>query len=203
MYEYLEGVVRERSGTRLVLDVAGVGYDLYCPLGSSFPQGGPARAWTHLVVRADAHELYGFADRETRELFRALLTVSGVGPRMALGVLSGLSREELLAAVIDEDMARLTAIRGVGKKTAQQILLDLADKARALASPTPRTARPGEIPRPAGGPRDQRGRLEDAVRALASIGYSEKEARRQVERAAVEVGHGDLERLVRSAIAGA
>lgn len=201
MYEYLEGVVRERSGTRLVLDVAGVGYDLYCPLGSSFPERGPAVAWTHLVVRADAHELYGFAERESRELFRALLTVSGVGPRMALGVLSGLPREELLAAVIDEDMARLTAIRGVGKKTAQQILLDLADKARALASPA-RAARPGEIPRPAGPP-DKRARLEDAVRALTSIGYSDKEARRQVERAAGQVGAGDLEQLVRSAIAGA
>jgi Holliday junction DNA helicase RuvA len=203
VYEYLEGVVRERSGTRLVLDVAGVGYDLYCPLGSSFPERGPAVAWTHLVVRADAHELYGFAERETRELFRALLTVSGVGPRMALGVLSGLPREELLAAVIDEDMARLTAIRGVGKKTAQQILLDLADKARALASSPAPAARPGEIPRPAGGPPDKRARLEDAVRALTSIGYSEKEARRQVERAAGSVGAGDLEQLVRSAIAGA
>jgi len=198
VYEYLEGVVRERTGMHLVLAVGGVGYDLCCPLGSAFPEGEPAVAWTHLVVRDDAHELYGFADRETRELFRALLTVSGVGPRMALGVLSGLPREELLRAVIEEDLVRLTAIRGVGKKTAQQILLDLADKARALQSRGARDARRGEIPRPPAGV----ARLEDAVRALTSIGYSEKEARRHVERAIEKVGAGDLEQLVRSAIAG-
>jgi Holliday junction DNA helicase RuvA len=196
VYEYLEGVVRERTGTRLVLDVGGVGYDLYCPLGSSFPAGGRAVAWTHLVVRDDAHELYGFAERETRELFRALLTVSGVGPRMALGVLSGLPRDELLQAVIDGDVARLTAIRGVGKKTAQQILLDLADKARGLARAGAREDRAGEIPRPPAG----KARLEDAVRALTSIGYTEKEARKNVERAVAAVGAGDLEQLVRSAI---
>ena len=200
MYEYLEGQVRERTGTRLVLGVGGVGYDLFCPLGSNFEDRSPEPtvAWTHLVVRQDAQELYAFADRETRELFRALLTVSGVGPRMALGVLSGLPREELLRAVIDEDVVRLTAIKGVGKKTAKQILLDLADKAHALSSPPERTQPSGdEIPRPPAG----QVRLEDAVRALTSIGYSEKEARRQVERAVTQVGADDLEQLVRTAIA--
>ena len=196
MYEYLEGSVRERTGTRLVLEVGGVGYDLLCPLGSAFghlDEG--ARAWTHLVVRQDAHELYGFADRETRGLFRALLTVSGVGPRMALGVLSGLPREELLAAIVDEDLVRLTSIKGVGKKTARQILLDLADKARALSAPSAGAGR-DLLPRPVAPER-----LEDAVRALTSIGYSDKEARRQVERAADKVGSEDLEQLVRAAIA--
>jgi Holliday junction DNA helicase RuvA len=197
LYEYLEGDVRERTGTRLVLAVGGVGYDLLCPLGSPFEVGAKSKAWTHLVVRQDAHDLYGFHDRETRELFRALLTVGGVGPRMALGVLSGLPRAELLQAVIDEDLARLTSIKGVGKKTAQQILLDLADKARALVAAGPANRDPDVLPRPASGDR----RLEDAVRALTSIGYSEKEARRQVERAAQSVGAEDLEQLVRAAIA--
>jgi Holliday junction DNA helicase RuvA len=150
------------------------------------------------VVRDDAHELYGFADRETRGLFRALLTVSGVGPRVALGVLSGIPREELLAALLSEDVARLTSIKGVGKKTAEQILLDLRDKARALSSGVdPAEGAPDEIPRPAAGAREH---FEDAVRALTSIGYSEKEARRQVQKAIREVGTEDLEKLVRTAI---
>ena len=198
MYEYLEGQVASRTAARLVLDVGGVGYDLAVPLGSGFPGSGTARAWTHLVVRDDAHELYGFTDRENRDLFRALLTVSGVGPRVALGVLSGLSREDLLGALLAGDVGRLTAIKGIGKKTAEQILLDLRDKARALAAGTEPGARAAdEIPRldPGFGER-----LEDAVRALSSIGYSEKEARRQVQRAAREVGPEDLEQLVRAAI---
>ena len=183
-----------------MLDVSGVGYDLAVPLGSGFPSSGGVRAFTHLVVREDAQDLYGFADRETRDLFRALLTVSGVGPRVALGVLSGLPRQELVRALVDEDVARLTAIKGIGKKTAEQILLDLRDKARSLAADGPAGEAPSdEIPRPAPGVRS---RVEDAVRALTSIGYSEKEARRQVERAVRKTGPDDLEQLVRTAIAG-
>jgi len=198
LYEYLEGRVASRVAARLVLDVGGVGYDLAVPLGSDFPGSGEARAWTHLVVRDDAHELYGFAERETRDLFRALLTVNGVGPRVALGVLSGLSRDELLAALLAEDVGRLTAIKGIGKKTAEQILLDLRDKARSLAGPDPAAGATDVIPRPGRGLSE---RLEDAVRALISIGYSEKEARRQVQRAAAQVDPADLEQLVRAAIA--
>jgi Holliday junction DNA helicase RuvA len=199
MYEYLEGRVAARSAARLVLDVGGVGYDLAVPIGSGFPASSDrVRAWTHLVVREDAHELYGFSERETRDLFRTLLTVNGVGPRVALGVLSGLRREELLAALLAEDVARLTAIKGVGKKTAERILLDLRDKARALsAGSSAEAGAADEIPRPDPGVGE---RLEDAVRALTSIGYSDKEARRQVQRAAGEVGPEDLERLVRVAI---
>jgi Holliday junction DNA helicase RuvA len=203
MYEFLEGRVAMRAAARLVLDVGGVGYDLAVPLGSGFPADGPdqpVRAWVHLVVRDDAHELYGFADRETRGLFRALLTVSGVGPRVALGVLSGIPREELLAALLSEDVARLTSIKGIGKKTAEQILLDLRDKARALSSGTDAgEGAADEIPRPYVGAREH---VEDAVRALTSIGYSEKEARRQVQKAVAQVGPEDLEQLVRAAIGG-
>jgi len=198
VYEYLEGRVASRTAARLVLDVGGVGYDLAVPLGAGFPGAGEARAWTHLVVRDDAHELYGFADRETRDLFRALLTVSGVGPRVALGVLSGLSRDDLLAALLADDVGRLTAIKGIGKKTAEQILLDLRDKARALAGQDPAAGASDLIPRP---DRHLSERLEDAIRALISIGYSEKEARRQVQRAAAQVDPADLEQLVRAAIA--
>jgi Holliday junction DNA helicase RuvA len=210
VYEYLEGRLASRGAARLVLDVGGVGYELSIPVGARFPIGASSpgadgahlRVWTHLVVREDAHLLYGFPDAGTRDLFRALLTVSGVGPRVALGVLSGLPREELLAAILAGDVARLTAVRGVGKKTAEQILLDLRDKALRLAA-----AGDGAAERPRsrgeGGAAPNLGAsLEDAVGALISIGFSDKDARRQVERAARQVDPRDLELLVRTAIQG-
>ena len=199
MYDYLEGQIAGRTAARLVLDVGGVGYDLAVPLGAGFEADGPAKVWTHFVVRDDSHQLFGFRDAATRDLFRALLTVNGVGPRVALGVLSGLPRDELLAAILAGDLARLTAIKGIGKKTAEQILLDLRDKARRLAA----TGAPGavgdEIPRPSSSPH---ARVEDAIGALISIGYSEKDARKRVDRASSKVSSEDLEDLVRTAIGG-
>ncbi|MAF64733.1 MAG: Holliday junction branch migration protein RuvA [Planctomycetes bacterium] len=194
MYQYLEGDVAGLTPTRLVLDVGGVGYDLCVPLGSDFPASGRARAWTHLIVREDSHQLFGFADRETRDLFRLLLSVRGVGPQMALGILSGLSRGPLLEAIVGGDTAQLTRVKGVGRKTAEQILLDLSDKAAGLH------AQLGAAPTPASD--ELKANLEDAVTALVSVGYKEKEARRQVERAAESVDAGDLELLVRTALRG-
>ena len=198
MYEYLDGQVAGRTPARLVLDVGGVGYEVSVPLGSRFPEG-RARVWTHLVVREDSHTLCGFQDRETRELFRLLIEVRGVGPTMALAILSGLPREPLVEAIVAGDLATLTRIKGVGKKTAEQILLDLREKARTLRAQIgggAAGAGAGEV----GGVRDAN--LEDAVAALVSIGYSEKEARKSVEAAAKRVDRRDLEKLVRAALAG-
>lgn len=198
MYEYLEGQVAQRTATSVVLDVGGVGYELLAPLGSSFAaRGARARVWTHLVVRADAHVLYGFAGREARELFRLLLVVRGVGPSMALAILSGLTPRDLVQAILDEDLVTLTRVKGVGKKTAQQILLDLQDRARKLAVGL--EVAPGVIA-PAAPPSPASDNIDDATTALMSIGYPAKEARKLVERAAEEVDPTDLERLVRSAI---
>ena len=197
MYEYLDGRLESRHATRVVVDVGGVGYCLAIPLGSDFrraPRGpeGAVRVWTHLVVRDDAHLLYGFADDESRQLFRLLLTVRGIGPGLALGILSHLSGDALLAAIATGDAQALLAVRGVGKKTAQQILLDLKDRAPSQ----PATVRQGVVV-PAG--RDGRV-LEDAIHALVSIGYSDKEARKNVEQAASRVDEDDLETLVRTAL---
>jgi holliday junction DNA helicase RuvA len=194
VYEFLEGQVAGRTAARLVLDVHGVGYELYVPLAASFPASGTIRVWTHLVVREDSQQLFGFRDAATRDVFRALLTVSGVGPKVALAVLSGLSREDLLAALSAGDVARLTTVRGVGRKTAEQILLDLRDKVAVLQSPE------AGAPPAARSANERRRQVEDAVAALISIGYSEKEARKQVERASREVDASDLELLVRTAL---
>lgn len=196
MYEYLEGRIAGRAPARLALDVNGVGYDVAVPLGAQFPASERVRVWTHLVVREDAHLLYGFPDRETRELFRLLLSVRGVGPAMALGILSGLPREALLDAVAGGDAATLTRIRGVGKKTAEQILLDMRDKAQTLRV----QLAAGVVSQAAGTSAKKDDTLEDAVQALVSIGYSEKEARKSVERAAQHVDKKNLEELVRAAL---
>lgn len=191
MYDYLEGKVELHAATRLVLDVGGVGYELSVPLGSTFSRP-RARVHTHLVVREDAHTLYGFSDQATRDLFRILITVKGVGPRTALGVLSGLPREELVTAIATGDRKRLQTIKGVGTRIVDQILLDLSGKAGSLLATAGTPAAPG--PTLAGGA------SEDAVAALVSIGYADKDARKQVERAAEKVGNADLESLVRAAL---
>ncbi len=204
MYEYLEGEVAGRTPARLVLDVSGVGYELCVPLSSHFPGGGRTRVWTHLVVREDAHTLYGFPEKSTRDLFRVLLGVRGVGPVAALGILSGLSPEDLVQAVATEDLKALTRVKGIGAKTAGQILLDLRDKAPRLASEL------GSKNAAAGAPGSKSTasdpHVEDAVAALLSIGYSDKEARKAVEgaftRALAANGARDVATLVRAAIAG-
>lgn len=198
MYDYLEGTVDRRSPASVALDVNGVGYLLAVPLGSDVPpEGRRARLWAHLAVREDAHTLYGFADRETRDLFRLLLSVKGVGPAMALAVLSGLPRTQLVEAIRQEDVKRLTLVKGVGKKTAEQILLDLRDRVAALTAGT--EIAPGVL---APAPPPESGNVEDAVGALVSLGFSEKDARKRVERAAEAVDAADLHGLVQAAFRG-
>jgi Holliday junction DNA helicase RuvA len=192
MYEYLEGRPVSQSPGRLVLDVQGVGYGLSVPLSAGFAARDTLRVFVHQIVREDEHRLYGFPDAGMRDLFRLLLTVRGVGPAAALGLLSGLPAAELVAAIRTGDVQRLVAVRGIGKKTAEQLLLDLRDKIATFSQAAP------------GGPLARSGsdqRIEDAVAALIGIGFSEKEARKSVERASADVGGADVERLVRAALA--
>ncbi|MBI5364484.1 MAG: Holliday junction branch migration protein RuvA [Planctomycetes bacterium] len=197
MYEYLEGTIAAKNAGRVVVDVNGVGYELSVPIGMPFPaQGGRARVYTHFVVRDDAHILCGFPDRETREVFRLLLSVTGVGPVMALSILSGIAKDALVRAIAQGDAAALVRIKGVGQKTANQILLDLGGKAQKLAA----AAQPG-----AGGvlvPQGKERLVDDGVAALVSIGYSEKEARKSVEKVLAKSDAKDLETVLRLALAG-
>lgn len=197
MYEFLEGNVASRAPARLVLDVQGVGYDLAVPIGSVFGEEPQLRVWTHLVIREDAHKLFGFPDRETRELFRLLLSVRGVGPGIALGILSGLTRQELVRAILDDDVKRLTKLKGVGKKTAEQMLLDLRDKAPAWQNALDQPI-PARDSAPAAPETEQL--IEDAIGALTSIGYTAKDARKSVEKVAEQTQSTDLEVLVREAL---
>ncbi|HTF89082.1 MAG TPA: Holliday junction branch migration protein RuvA [Planctomycetota bacterium] len=192
MYDYLEGKLAAQSPARLVLDVHGVGYELTVPLTSTFVERELLRVFVHQVVREDEHRLYGFADAGTRDLFRLLLTVRGVGPSAALGLLSGLSAAELVGAIRESDLRKLMSVKGIGKKTAEQLLLDLREKILSFSQ----KSSSGALSRPSS---DQR--VEDAVTALLGIGFSEKEARKAVERAVAQVGGSDVELLVRTALA--
>lgn len=203
MYDYLEGQAAGRSPGRLVLDVHGVGYELTVPLGAAFTpplathaQATPRlRVFVHQVVREDEHRLYGFPDSGARDLFRLLLTVRGVGPAAALGLLSGMAAPDLVSAIRDGDQRRLTQVRGIGAKTAAQLLLDLREKIVAFAP----SAAPGQAGTVQRGRIDQRS--EDALRALLGIGFSEKEARKAIARALEDLGEGeDVEALVRAAL---
>jgi len=202
LYESLRGNLDERTAASLALDVGGVVYALAIPPGLPFPGaavGSELRVWTHLHVREDAHTLFGFPDRATRDLFRVLLKVRGVGPTMALGILSGLARQELVEAIVQQDTGLLVRVKGVGKKTAEQILLDLRDRTGLLTEAGANVPQV-EVPRPKAGP-DQ-ANIEDAVQALVSVGYSEKDGRKRVEQAADSVDASDLEQLVRVALRG-
>ncbi|OGI66211.1 MAG: Holliday junction DNA helicase RuvA, partial [Candidatus Muproteobacteria bacterium RBG_16_60_9] len=124
MIGYLRGVLRRKEPPALLLEVGGVGYELEAPMTTFYelPAVGETVALhTHLVVREDAHLLYGFARESQRRQFRALLKVNGVGPRVALAVLSGLNETELTRCVLHEDIARLTQVPGIGRKTAERL----------------------------------------------------------------------------------
>lgn len=197
MYEYLEGEVVRHTPARLVLAVGGVGYALSVPIGSMFSEGEPARAWVHLAVREDAHTLYGFPSERQRDLFRLLLSVRGVGPAVALTMLSGLEAEALIQAVLAGDTSSLVRIKGVGKKTAEQILLDLRDKVDRLGVPRADAGR-----QPTTDEEDRAERVADAVSALISIGYKDKDAQKLVAKIAETEESLDLETLVRAALRG-
>ena len=165
MIGQLKGRLAAKHPPQVVVDVGGIGYEVDVPMSTfySLPATGePVTLHTHLVVREDAHTLYGFGTLDERTAFRQLIRISGVGARTALAVLSGLSVAELAQAVATQEAARLTKVPGIGKKTAERLLLELKGK---LAD-----ALPG-----AGGERAGSA-TADILNALVALGYSEKEA---------------------------
>lgn len=160
----LSGILLEKNPPQILLDVQGVGYEVDVPMSTFYNL--PALQeqvvlHTQLIVREDAHLLFGFLTQDEREVFRQLLKISGVGPRLALSVLSGLGLGDLAAAVANKDASRLTRIPGVGKKTAERLLLELQGKfATSDTSAASATVTAGN----------------DIVNALLALGYSEKEA---------------------------
>jgi Holliday junction DNA helicase RuvA len=161
----IAGKLLEKRPPQIVVDVQGIGYELDVPM-STFYQlpatGAEVSLFTHLVVREDAHQLYGFATEPERLAFRQLLRISGVGARTALSVLSGLSVADLREAVHSQDSGRLTKVPGIGKKTAERLLLELRDKLDAVSVAS--AAARGD------------GQAGDITNALLALGYNDREA---------------------------
>jgi len=200
MIAQLSGRIAAKTASEMILDVSGVGYQVFCSLRTiaSLPEvGAPATVRVITIVREDAFLLYGFVEQGEQEAFRLLLSVAGVGPRLALAVLSGLAPEELARAVIDRDLARICAVPGVGKKTAERIAVDLADKAERLMRSG--EGEPSRAPSPDA---LAQAMLQDLIGALVNLGYKAKLAEGVARQLAARAEEGaGLEELVRAALA--
>ncbi|MBK7660581.1 MAG: Holliday junction branch migration protein RuvA [Betaproteobacteria bacterium] len=175
----ISGVLAEKNPPQVVVMAHGVGYEIDVPMSTFYnlPRTGEAvELLTHLVVREDAHLLFGFLTAGERMAFRLLLRISGVGPKVALSVLSGLSVDELATAVATEDASRLTRVPGIGKKTAERLVLELRDKlASALPSATRATTTQGS----------------DVLSALLALGYNDREAQAAIRGLAPDLALAD------------
>ena len=195
MIAFLRGRILEKQPHRVVVETGGVGYDVFVPL-STFYRLGDAGSETalriHTHVREDILALYGFATRLEQDLFERLLSISGIGPKVALSVLSGVEPTELIRAIQTGDVARLTSIPGIGKKTAERILLEMKDRL-PRAVPVDDTGEAGDRV-PASSLRD------DLLSALMNLGYHRPLAERAVDAAVKSVPGGDFERTLRHAL---
>ena len=196
MIGFLKGRLALKLPPSLMVDVNGVGYELEAPMSTFYglpAAGEPVALYTHLVIREVAHVLFGFGTESERRLFRGLLKVSGVGPKIALGILSGASVEDFLRIVEAEDIAMLTRIPGIGRKTAERVIIEMRDSVQKLAAPS---AREGAALGPAAA--SPQG---EAFAALVALGYKPPEVTRLLK-AADEPGLSTTE-IIRRALKAA
>lgn len=197
MIGWLRGKILRKQAPYLLLDVNGVGYELEAPMSTFFDlpaQGETVALFTHLAVREDAQVLYGFLRDSERIMFRALLKVSGVGAKMALGVLSGMGAEEFTRAIQAGDVIQLTRLPGVGKKTAERLIVEMRDRVEKLgitASATP-------VPAAAASSVAADNPAADAVSALEALGYRGPEAQRMVR--SLDINGLSSEEIIRAAL---
>jgi Holliday junction DNA helicase RuvA len=193
---FLNGNLARALPTQAIVDVGGVGYEVFIPLSSYDklpPAGQPVRLLTHLHVREDAHVLYGFMTAAERDLFRLLVNnVSGIGPKLALAVLSGMSVNNFKVAVVNSDVAALSKISGLGKKTAERIVLELKDKVGVTAA--------WEAASAAHAPTPEQERANEAVLALIALGYKQVEAHRIIRDLQEKERDKSAEELVKLAL---
>jgi Holliday junction DNA helicase RuvA len=191
MIAHLRGEILRKSPQEVVVDVGGVGYRVLIPVSTFYKlgaEGEAAQLLVHTHVREDALALFGFASRGEQALFERLIEVAGVGPKLAVNILSGIEAGELADALRTSDVARLTRIPGVGKKTAERLVVELKDKMPVAA------AAPGRSEAPGGGLKD------DLASTLVNLGYSRVEAEKGAERAVREDGGARFEDLLRRAL---
>lgn len=195
MIGFLKGSLVSKLPPFLVLNVQGVGYELEAPMATFYDlpeENTEVLLFTHLVVREDAHLLYGFSNRAQRELFRSLLKVSGVGPRVGLAILSTLSTSQFVQCVNQQDTLTLTSVPGIGKKTAERMLLDMRDRISVLDH---FDRGDNDV---VGGVELNQNPVEDAMGALVALGYKAADANRAIR--AVEENNPGRDDLIRNAL---
>jgi Holliday junction DNA helicase RuvA len=191
MIAFLRGRILDKHPNKLIVDVQGVGYEVHVPLSTYYEVGEAGtdvslRVHTH--VRDDALQLFGFLTSLEQQVFERLIGISGIGPKLAIGVLSGIDPRELIGAVQRADVARLTAIPGIGKKTAERIVLELKDRLQQFAGAPAEAA-------PAASPADRL--RDDLVSALVNLGYHRPQAEKTVESTLKSAGELEFEQALR------
>jgi Holliday junction DNA helicase RuvA len=201
MIAHLSGTLLAKHATSVVVDVGGVGYEVTIPVTTFYDLGevkAPVslRIYTH--VREDALQLFGFRTERERELFTLLISVSGIGPKSAVAMLSGMSADEIVTAIRTNNYARLTSIPGVGRKTAERLVIELRDKMAALSSP----ALEAEVAAgaTAGAVASGDALREDTLAALVNLGYQKAAAERAITHATAEGGELSVELLLRRSL---
>jgi Holliday junction DNA helicase RuvA len=202
MIAHLSGTLLSKQATSVILDVNGVGYEITIPVSTFYDLEEPGsnvqlRVYTH--VREDALQLYGFKTARERELFLRLISVSGIGPKLGITLLSGMSADEMIASIKTNNLARLTLIPGVGRKTAERLVMELRDKVAALSSVE------AEEPISGQGPAGETVPTEDSMRsdvlsALLNLGYQRNAAEKAVASAVDEGGEISVELILRRSL---
>ncbi len=197
MYQFISGRLVEKSAASVVVEAGGIGYAIHIPVSTftALPElGQPVKILTHFVVREDAQALYGFHTEDERQLFRLLLSVSGIGPKIGLTVLSGIPIPELKRAIIDGDLEVLTAVPGIGRKTAERLVLELrekivVDEKKNLAASFEKLQTQDVL-------------VEDSLRALVELGYRKQNAQEAIRKAVktLEAGKYSVPDLIRASL---
>jgi Holliday junction DNA helicase RuvA len=198
MIAHLKGTLLTKATDSVIIDINGVGYEVFVPLSTFYTlpdeQGHEIILHIHTHVREDAFLLYGFKTILEKRIFRLLISVSGIGPKLGMNILSGIGPDALLTAIAQGDVAKLQSIPGVGKKTAERIALELKDKARLIS---PETA---DMPPAKVASHEERLLRDDAISALVNLGYTLKAAEKAVEKALTGPGDKTLEVVITEAL---
>ena len=194
MISRLTGKILSKQAPQVLLDIAGVGYEVEAPMSTFYHLpaiGEQTTLHTHLIIREDAHLLYGFFSLQERKLFRALIKVNGVGPKLAITILSGLSPDEFVASINANDSQSLVRLPGVGKKTAERLIVEMRDRVGDWAGDEVTPISGGDV-------LTQSSIVNDAISALVALGYKPQEAERAIKR--VQQTNLSSEELIRQAL---
>ncbi len=197
MIGHIRGILLDKSSNEVLVEAMGVGYEISLTMPAWFELadvGQEVSVWTHLVVREDVQQLFGFRDRDERSMFRELIRISGIGPKVAQAILSAMQLPELISAIREDQVSTLVKIPGIGKKTAERLVIELKDRLGqldfALSMDSPRT-----VPRSTAGANQQ---FDEAEQALKTLGYKAADAKKMLQ--AVPENCGSVEEMVRLAL---